>query len=135
MFEPKPDINVNRIDPFYAGKKTIGSNNSSVFISLQHFLATIRHFQQLMQRYGAPIAVLNLIKQSEKRPRESKLNKELNDAMRYINSTLPDDLKIAYIAWDWKAAVKMDLKGMIAHMCRIAEQAVDTTGFFALVCY
>ena len=122
-----------RIDPFYA--------------------ATLRHFAHLLRRYGNPVLVLNLIKQAEKRPRESKLNHEFNDAMQFINESLvrrvlglppdrlhsltwrarvaqPADQQIPYLAWDWKAAAKRDLKGMIAHMCSIGERAVDLTGFF-----
>lgn len=76
VFEPKPDINICRVDPFYA--------------------ATARHFASLMRRYGAPIVVLNLIKQQEKRPRESKLSAEFDAAMLYLNSTLPPHAHLQY---------------------------------------
>jgi hypothetical protein len=143
VFEPKPDINICRVDPFYA--------------------ATARHFASLMRRYGAPLVVLNLIKQQEKRPRESKLSAEFDAAMLYLNSTLPSHAHLqyflalfvvvvvvvvvcvcvgsdsdrvfacSYISWDWKAAGKRDIKGMIAHMCRLAERSLDMTGFFLSV--
>ena len=113
MFEPKPDINICRVDPFYG--------------------ATARHFAALMRRYGAPVIVLNLIKQQEKRPRESKLSLEFDAAMAYLNSTLPPHAHLQYISWDWKAAAKRDIKGMIAHMCRLAERSLDSTGFFVSV--
>jgi hypothetical protein len=110
MFEPKPAINLGRVDPFYT--------------------ATVRHFVHLIRRYGMPVLVLNLIKQSEKLPRESKLNVALGDAMRAVNHSLPPLMQIPYVAWDWKAAGKRDLKGMIAYMCRIAESSLDLTGYF-----
>jgi hypothetical protein len=110
MFEPKPAINIGRVDPFYT--------------------ATVRHFANLMRRYGFPVMVLNLVKQYEKLPRESKVNAALNDAMSAVNHSLPPDMQIPYVAWDWKAAGKRDLKGMIAYMCSIAETSLDHTGYF-----
>ena len=47
---PKPPIELNRVDPTYT--------------------ATQLHFQDLFTRYGSPICVWDLVKQSEKRERE-----------------------------------------------------------------
>lgn len=44
---PKPPIELNRVDPTYT--------------------ATQLHFSDLLKRYGSPICVLDLVKQSEKR--------------------------------------------------------------------
>lgn len=66
-----------------------------------------------MMRYGAPIVALDLVKQSEKRKRESIIGKEFRDAVEVINSTISDEKKIRYIALDFSRmsrAAKLDSK-------------------------
>lgn len=41
--------------------------------------------QDLADRYGKPLIVLNLVKGAEKRPRESVLQSEFANAISYIN--------------------------------------------------
>lgn len=41
--------------------------------------------QDLADRYGKPLIVLNLVKGAEKRPRESILQSEFANAISYIN--------------------------------------------------
>ena len=41
--------------------------------------------QDLADRYGKPLIVLNLVKVAEKRPRESILQSEFANAISYIN--------------------------------------------------
>lgn len=96
---------VNLVDPFYS--------------------AAALHFDDLFQRYGAPIYVLNLVKVSstvnksihqftnsvynqarERTPRESILLKEFTNAILYLNQFLPVDKKIIYKAWDMSRASK-----------------------------
>lgn len=43
------------------------------------------HLQDLADRYGKPLIVLNLVKGAEKRPRESILQSEFANAIAYIN--------------------------------------------------
>ena len=83
---PKPPIELNLVDPFYG--------------------AAALHFDDLFERYGAPIYVLNLIKSRERAPRESKLLKEFTNAVRYLNQFLPEGKKIIYRAWDMSRASK-----------------------------
>jgi phosphatidylinositol 3,5-bisphosphate 5-phosphatase len=63
---PKPPIELNRVDPTYT--------------------ATQLHFEDLMKRYGGPIVVLDLVKQSEKREREVRVGNEFRQGISYINS-------------------------------------------------
>ena len=63
---PKPPIVLNRVDPTYK--------------------ATQLHFSDLLQRYGSPIVVLDLVKQSEKRQREVIVGNEVSQA---IDSNIP----------------------------------------------
>lgn len=107
---PKPPIELNLIDPFYT--------------------AAALHFDNLFERYGAPIYVLNLIKARERTPRESKLLEEYTRAITYLNQFLPDDKKIIHRAWDMSRAAKSRDQDVIGTLETIAEDVVRTTGFF-----
>ncbi|KAF2396571.1 hypothetical protein EJ06DRAFT_224844 [Trichodelitschia bisporula] len=107
---PKPDIDLNLIDPFYS--------------------AAALHFDNLFERYGAPIYVLNLVKARERTPRESKLLHEFYKAISFLNQSLPEDKKILYKAFDMSRAAKTRGQDVIGTLERIAEDVLDKTGFF-----
>ncbi|KAK2753146.1 phosphatidylinositol-3,5-bisphosphate 5-phosphatase [Arachnomyces sp. PD_36] len=107
---PKPDIELNLVDPFYS--------------------AAALHFNNLFERYGAPIYVLNLIKARERTPRESKLLKEYTNAINYLNQFLPEDKKIIHKAWDMSRASKSRDQDVIDTLENIAEDIIPKTGFF-----
>ncbi|TVY60749.1 Polyphosphoinositide phosphatase [Lachnellula suecica] len=107
---PKPPIELNLVDPFYA--------------------AAALHFDNLFQRYGAPVYVLNLVKSKERTPRESKLLDEYTTAINYLNQFLPADKKIIHHAWDMSRASKSRDQDVIGTLENIAENVVTTTGFF-----
>lgn len=107
---PKPAIELNLVDPFYS--------------------AAALHFDNLFERYGAPIYVLNLIKSRERTPRESKLLKEYTDAVNYLNQFLPDDKKIMYKSWDMSRASKSRDQDVIATLEEIGGEIIPKTGFF-----
>ncbi len=54
------------------------------------FLATRKHFSDLMSRYGSLVYAINLMKMKEKVPREGLLSKEYQTAVSFINK---EDLK------------------------------------------
>lgn len=84
---PKPPIEINRVDPTYR--------------------ATQAHFEDLLQRYGSPVVVLDLVKQSEKREREVRVGNEYRHAIDYINTSIDDDNhKIRYCALDYSHVSK-----------------------------
>ena len=107
---PKPDIELNLVDPFYS--------------------AAALHFDNLFERYGAPIYVLNLVKSRERTPRESKLLKEFTTAVSYLNQFLPVDKKILYKAWDMSRASKSRDQDVIGTLESIGEEVIPITGFF-----
>ncbi|BDD55286.1 phosphatidylinositol-3,5-bisphosphate 5-phosphatase [Monascus purpureus] len=107
---PKPDIELNLIDPFYS--------------------AAALHFDNLFERYGAPIYVLNLIKVRERTPRESKLLKEFTNAVNYLNQFLPEDKKIIYKSWDMSRASKSRDQDVIGTLENIAGEIIPKTGLF-----
>ncbi|KAF2019995.1 hypothetical protein BU24DRAFT_365769 [Aaosphaeria arxii CBS 175.79] len=107
---PKPDIDLNLIDPFYS--------------------AAALHFDNLFERYGTPVYVLNLIKARERTPRESKLLYEYQHAINYLNQSLPADKKIIYEAFDMARASKTRGQDVIGTLEHLGEKVLTTTGFF-----
>ena len=107
---PKPPIELNLVDPFYS--------------------AAAMHFDNLFERYGAPIYALNLVKARERTPRESKLLLEYTRAIDYLNQFLPEGRKIIHKAWDMSRAAKSRDQDVIGTLEAIAEDVVTTTGFF-----
>ena len=107
---PKPNIELNLIDPFYA--------------------AAAQHFDNLFDRYGAPLYVLNLVKSRERVPRESILLQEYTNAITYLNQFLSDDKKIRYKAWDMSRASKSQDQDVIGTLESIAEDVMMSTAFF-----
>jgi hypothetical protein len=88
------------------------------------------HFDNLFERYGAPVYVLNLVKARERTPRESKLLQEYTNAINYLNQFLPVDKKIIHKAWDMSRASKSRDQDVIGTLESIAEEVVTTTGIF-----
>lgn len=107
---PKPDIELNLVDPFYG--------------------AAALHFDDLFERYGAPIFVLNLVKSRERTPRESILLREYGNAISYLNQFLPAEKKIHYKAWDMSRASKSRDQDVIGTLESIAEDVMTRTEFF-----
>ncbi|KAJ4301782.1 phosphatidylinositol-3,5-bisphosphate 5-phosphatase [Kalmusia sp. IMI 367209] len=107
---PKPDIDLNLPDPFYS--------------------AAALHFDNLFERYGAPIYVLNLIKQRERTPRESKLLHEYKRALDYLNQSLPKDKRIIYEALDMARVSKTRGQDVIVSLEHLSEKVLRKTGFF-----
>lgn len=107
---PKPAIDINVIDPFYT--------------------SAALHFDNLFDRYSAPIYVLNLIKARERMPRESKLLHEYQNAINYLNQQLPEAKRIKYRAFDMSRASKSRDQDVIMTLEDIAEDSIRTTGFF-----
>lgn len=107
---PKPPIELNLVDPFYS--------------------AAALHFDNLFERYGSPIYVLNLVKAKERTPRESKLLAEYRKAITYLNQFLPEKNKIIQKHWDMSRAAKDPNQDVIQTLEDIAEEVVLTTGFF-----
>ncbi|KAL8974521.1 MAG: hypothetical protein Q9197_001229 [Variospora fuerteventurae] len=107
---PKPDIELNLVDPFFS--------------------AAALHFDNLFERYGAPIHILNLVKSRERTPRESILLNEYTNAVTYLNQSLPEGKKIVYKAWDMSRASKSRDQDVIGTLETIAKGIVSGTGFF-----
>eukprot|EP00980_Cylindrotheca_fusiformis_P017860 scaffold5653_cov147-Cylindrotheca_fusiformis.AAC.22 len=107
---PKPPIELNRVDPTYT--------------------ATQLHFEDLLKRYGSPIVVLDLVKQSEKREREVRVGNEFRHAIDYINTSIDDDHKIRYCALDYSHISKHRHLDVSTSLNSVSTWAVNQTGFF-----
>ena len=78
---PKPPILINRVDPDYR--------------------ATEEHVADLFRRYSSPVICLDLVKQHEKRARESLVGREFRQAVEVVNESIPVEHKVRYIALDY----------------------------------
>lgn len=109
-FSPKPDIILQRYDPTYE--------------------ATRLHFEDLVERYGNPIIVLNLIKTVEKRPREMMLRREFASAVTYLNEIFSEEKYLTFIHWDFHKFAKTKTANVLGVLASVASQALDRTGFY-----
>ncbi|KAG6612725.1 Phosphoinositide phosphatase [Phytophthora cinnamomi] len=109
---PKPPIVLNRVDPTYT--------------------ATQKHFADLFSRYGSPIVALNLVKQSEKKEREVIVGNEYMNAVEYLNSFMPPEHRVRYVALDYSRLSGPKQKGLnVLHsLDKVAVWALTQTGFF-----
>lgn len=108
---PKPPIEINRVDPTYR--------------------ATQAHFEDLLQRYGSPVVVLDLVKQSEKREREVRVGNDYRHAIDYINTSIHDAKhKIRYCALDYSHVTKHRHLDVSTSLNEVSTYAVNQTGFF-----
>uniref|UniRef100_A0A671X719 FIG4 phosphoinositide 5-phosphatase n=1 Tax=Sparus aurata TaxID=8175 RepID=A0A671X719_SPAAU len=107
---PKPPIRLDQADPY------------------AHVAGL--HFDQMLQRFGSPIIILNLVKKREKRKHEKILSEELYPAVTNLNQFLPPENSIDYIAWDMARYTKSKLCNVLDRLSMIAENVVKRTGFF-----
>ena len=107
---PKPPIVLNRVDPTYQ--------------------ATQAHFEDLLKRYGSPVIVVDLVKQSEKREREVIVGNEFRNAIDYINQHVDDGHKILYCALDYSHISKHRNLNVSSSLNDVATWSVNQTGFF-----
>lgn len=83
---PKPPIQVEHMDP--------------------SFSPSHRHFADLFARYGSPVLALNLVRQSEKTPRETLIGTQFAHLVRYLNAFLPREHAVRHLPLDYSALVR-----------------------------
>ncbi|XP_055801844.1 phosphoinositide phosphatase SAC2-like isoform X2 [Solanum dulcamara] len=93
------------------------------------FEATKLHFEDLVQRYGNPIIILNLIKTHEKRPREMILRAEFANAIEFINKDLPEDNRLRFLHWDINKHPRIKATTALIRLGDVAANALELTGF------
>ncbi|XP_019229877.1 PREDICTED: phosphoinositide phosphatase SAC2-like isoform X2 [Nicotiana attenuata] len=94
------------------------------------FEATKLHFEDLVQRYGNPVIILNLIKTREKRPRETILRAEFANAIDFINKDLPEDNRLRFLHWDLNKHPRIKATKALIRLGEVAVNALELTGLF-----
>mmetsp|Transcript_6949 Transcript_6949/g.22601 ORF Transcript_6949/g.22601 Transcript_6949/m.22601 type:complete len:1149 (+) Transcript_6949:549-3995(+) len=112
---PKPPIVLNRIDPTYA--------------------ATRLHFADLFRRYSAPILILDLTKQTERREREMIVSHEFRRAIEHLNVDTDDgetqgSQRIRYCALDFSQVSKHRDLNVLDALEDVAKWSLHELGFF-----
>ncbi|CAB4272227.1 unnamed protein product [Prunus armeniaca] len=95
-----------------------------------NYEATRLHFENLVQRYGDPIIILNLIKKCEKKPRETILRAEFANAITYINKSLTDASRLRFLHWDLHKHARGKATNVLTDLGRVATFALGLTGIF-----
>uniref|UniRef100_H2YYI3 SAC domain-containing protein n=1 Tax=Ciona savignyi TaxID=51511 RepID=H2YYI3_CIOSA len=90
------------------------------------------HFEQLFQRFGSPIVVLNLVRKRERRFHESVLGVEFSAAINYLNQFLNTKQQIKYYAFDMAHLLRGTKQNVLDRLAGIAETSLQSTGFFQL---
>ncbi|GMI94942.1 suppressor of actin 4 [Hibiscus trionum] len=96
----------------------------------QNYEATRLHFENLVERYGNPIIILNLIKTQEKKPRESILRKEFANAIDFINKDLSEESRLRFLHWDLHKHSRSKSPNVLQLLGKVARYALALTGFF-----
>ncbi|GFP97623.1 phosphoinositide phosphatase sac4 [Phtheirospermum japonicum] len=96
----------------------------------QTYEATRLHFENLVNRYGNPIIILNLIKTNEKKPRESILRTEFANAIEVINKDLPEENRLKFLHWDLHKHSRSKATNVLLLLGKVAAYALMLTGFF-----
>ncbi|XP_076813822.1 polyphosphoinositide phosphatase-like isoform X2 [Clavelina lepadiformis] len=92
--------------------------------------ATAHHFSQMMERFGSPIVVLNLVRKRERRFRESVLGHEYKCAVEYLNQFLKTEQQIKYHAFDMAHLARGAKSNVLLKLASLGEQSLQHTGFF-----
>ncbi|KAK8520359.1 hypothetical protein V6N12_004301 [Hibiscus sabdariffa] len=96
----------------------------------QNYEATRLHFENLVERYGNPIIILNLIKTQEKKPRESILRQEFAHVIDFINKDLSEENCLRFLHWDLHKHFRSQSTNVLLLLGKVAAYALILTGFF-----
>ncbi|XP_039028263.1 phosphoinositide phosphatase SAC3-like isoform X3 [Hibiscus syriacus] len=96
----------------------------------QNYEATRLHFENLVERYGNPIIILNLIKTQGKKPRESILRQEFAHVIDFINKDLSEETCLRFLHWDLHKHFQSQSTNVLLLLGKVAAYALTLTGFF-----
>lgn len=89
--------------------------------------ATRLHFADLLERYGTPQLVVNLMRTKKIEAPEVRLNKHFESAIERMNRELPANKRILYKSFDVKNYAKSN--SIFDYFSRLAESVVSRVGF------
>ncbi|ESQ35070.1 hypothetical protein EUTSA_v10006841mg [Eutrema salsugineum] len=111
VFNPQPEIILNKMDKNYA--------------------ATKHHFENLRQRYGKPIIILNLVKKGEKNHRETILGAEYAKVIKVINKPRKrKENRIKTVHFDLNKVYKRGADVAFECLCTVGRKALELTNLF-----
>ncbi|MBA0668846.1 hypothetical protein Goklo_001723 [Gossypium klotzschianum] len=96
----------------------------------QNYEATRLHFENLVERYGNPIIILNLIKTQEKKPRESILRQEFAHVIDFINKDMSEETCLRFLHWDLHKHFRSQATNVLLLLGKVAAYALTLTGSF-----
>ncbi|MBA0844227.1 hypothetical protein Goarm_001338 [Gossypium armourianum] len=96
----------------------------------QNYEATRLHFENLVERYGNPIIILNLIKTQEKKPRESILRQEFAHVIDFINKDMSEETCLRFLHWDLHKHFRSQATNVLVLLGKVAAYALTLTGSF-----
>lgn len=110
---PRPDILLFSFDPMY-----------------EH---THAHLARLAEEYGQPVVIFSLIRQFERRPRETFLGPVFSEALRQLQDQAArdsKDLSLTYVPLDYKRESQRKGVDMLALLAQYTEPMAAHTGHF-----
>ncbi|KAG2305380.1 hypothetical protein Bca52824_034031 [Brassica carinata] len=110
VFNPQPDIILNNNDGDY--------------------VATRLHFENLRQRYGKRIIIMNLLKTGDKKHRESILKAAFGKAIWSINRGTKKEYRLKAIHFDLNKHFKSGVDGAFEQLCVFGKRALDLIDLF-----
>lgn len=93
-------------------------------------VATRRHFAHLMERYGTPVCVLNLLKKKESSPREVRIGSKFATVVRELNASLPAAFRVQFAALDFDRLQKSEGGNVVDALHDAARWSLVNTGCF-----
>lgn len=94
---------------------------------------TIRHFSDMLQRYGAPIVIINLLRNNDKN-KEFYLSREYKDTVENLNDQIPEEYKLEYTSFDIKNEIKKSKKTYEESFYNQYKDVIKKTSIFTAFC-
>lgn len=93
--------------------------------------ATLLHFSDMFQRYGAPIILINLLRVNSKN-KENQLAQEYKNTVDQLNEQIPEKFKIQYNSFDIKNEIKKSKKTYEEKFYNDFKEMIPKIGVFLL---
>ena len=94
--------------------------------------ATIRHFADLFQRYGAPIIIINLLRVTDKN-KENNLSFEYQNCVEHLNEQIAEEYKLQYNSFDIKNEIKKSKKNYEQKFYNTYKDRISRTSVFTAI--
>ncbi|CAH2037189.1 unnamed protein product [Thlaspi arvense] len=124
LFNPQPEIICMGGHMHYIAKVSL------LYKKEENYGATQQHFKNLRQRYGEHIIILNLLKSSERKRRETILRAEFAKAILHINKDKKVEDRLNAIHFDLSKHYRSGVDDAFTRLCIFARKALGLTDLF-----